>query len=146
MAFKKEVFIKAPVETVFNAATDFNNAMKIMENVVGMEVLTDGPVQQGTKIKEVRNIRGMTAEAILTVSEFTPNQSYSVHSENNGILVDYHYSFLPKDEGTVVQFEGIIRTKGLKNLLLKPIVTKIIKKEDENHLEKLREVIMQEGE
>ena len=141
MAFIKEVYIEASVETVFNVASDFNNSVFIMDNVVGIELLTEGPVQKGTKIKEVREVRGRTIESILVFTEYVANQKYSVKSENNGIFIEYHYSFHPQDSGTVVNFEGFIRTKGFKNTLLKPIVTAIIKKEDGDHLERLKEFI-----
>lgn len=141
MAFIKEVHINAPVETVFKAASDFNNSVFIMDNVVGIEILTEGPVQKGTKIKEVREVRGRTIESILIFTEYVSNQKYSVKSEINGILIEYHYSFYPQDSGTVVNFEGFIRTKGFKNALLKPIITAIIKKEDGDHLERLKEFI-----
>lgn len=141
MAFIKEVHINAPVETVFKAASDFNNSVFIMDNVVGIEFLTEGPVQKGTKIKEVREVRGKTIESILIFTEFVSNQRYSVKSEINGILIEYHYSFHPQDSGTVVNFEGVIQTKVFKNALLKPIVIAIIKKEDGDHLDKLKEFI-----
>lgn len=143
MAFTKEVYIDASVETVFKAASDFNNSVFIMDNVVGIEMLTEGPVQKGTKVKEVREVRGRTIEYILVFTEYVANQKYSVKSENNGIFIEYHYSFHPQDRGTVVNFEGIIRTKGFKNTLLKPIVTAFIKKEDGDHLNKLKEFIEQ---
>lgn len=143
MAFIKEVYIEASVETVFNVASDFNNSVFIMDNVVGIELLTEGPVQKGTKVKELRDVRGRTIESILVFTEFVANQKYSVTSENNGIFIDYHYSFHPQGNGTVVNFEGFIRTKGFKNALLKPIVTAIIKKEDGDHLDRLKEFIEQ---
>ena len=143
MAFIKEVYIDASVETVFKAASDFNNSVFIMDNVVGIEMLTEGPVQKGTKVKEVREVRGRTIESILVFTEYVANQKYSVKSENNGIFIEYHYSFLPQESGTVVNFEWFIRTKGFKNTLLKPIVTAFIKKEDGDHLNKLKEFIEQ---
>lgn len=143
MAFMKEVYIEASVETVFNVASDFNNSVFIMDNVVGIELLTEGPVQKGTKVKELRDVRGRTIESILVFTEFVANQKYSVTSENNGVFIEYHYSFHPQESGTVVNFEGFIRTKGFKNALLKPIVTAIIKKEDGDHLDRLKEFIEQ---
>jgi hypothetical protein len=143
MAFIKEVYIEASVETVFNVASDFNNSVFIMDNVVGIELLTEGPIQKGTKVKELRDVRGRTIESILVFTEYVANQKYSVTSENNGIFIEYHYSFHPQESGTVVNFEGFIRTKGFKNALLKPIVTAIIKKEDGDHLDRLKEFIEQ---
>ena len=141
MAFKETVYIDAPVETVFTITTDFDHAPLIMENVVKTEKLTEGPMQVGTRVKEVRNIRGKEAETVLVISEFIPNQKYTVKSENFGMTVEYHYHFMAKENGTTVDFNGLIHTKGLKNALIKPLFEMILKKEDKDHLVKLKQYI-----
>ena len=144
MAFKGSVFIDAPVETVFAITTDFNQAPMIMENVIRTEMLTDGPMQVGTQVKEVRKMGGKEAETVLIVSEFVPNEKYAVTSENSGIRVEYKYEFTAKETGTAVDFNGIIHTTGLKSKLLKPLVEMILKKEDKDHLIRLKQYIEQQ--
>lgn len=143
MAFKESVYIDAPVETVFGIITDFEHAPSIMETVVKTEKLTEGPIGVGTRIREVRNIRGKEAEAELVVSEFIPNEKYAVTSESFGMTVEYRYHFTAKDNGTTVDFTGLLRAKGLKNALIKPLFERILKKEDKDHLVKLKEYIEQ---
>lgn len=145
MAFKETIHIDAPVETVFAIATDFEYASKIMDTVVKAEKLTEGPVQAGTRIKELRNVRARAVETILHVTEFIADQKYTVKSESAGMTIEYQYQFLPKEDGTTVDFKGTIRSKGLKNLLIKPFFEKILKKEDENHLVRLKEYIEQQN-
>ncbi|WP_033543538.1 SRPBCC family protein [Planococcus sp. CAU13] len=144
MAFKETVYIKAPVETVFAIATDFKYASKIMDNVVKAEKLTEGPVQAGTQIMELRNVRARAVETILHVTEFIANQKYTVKSESAGMTVVYEYLFQAQEDGTTVDFKGTIRSKGMKNMLIKPFFEKILKKEDENHLVRLKEYIEQQ--
>ena len=144
MAFKETVYIDAPVETVFAITTDFDHAPLIMENVVKTEKLTEGPMQVGTRVKEVRNIRGKEAETVLIVSEFIPNQKYTVKSESFGITVEYHYIFMAKESGTTVDFNGVLHSKGLKNALIKPLFEMILKKEDKDHLVRLKQYIEQQ--
>lgn len=141
MAFKETVHINAPVETVFDITTDFGHAPKIMDNVVKTEKLTEGPMQVGTQVKELRNIRGEGVETILNVTEFIPNQKFTVTSESGGMTVKYQYHFLAEENGTTVDFTGTLHSKGLKNLLIKPIFERILKKEDKNHLIRLRNYI-----
>ena len=145
MAFKETIYINAPVETVFEVTTDFKQAMSIMDNVVKIEILTDGPLQVGTRVKEVRKIRGKEAETILVVTEYIPNQKFAVKSENSGITVEYHYQFNAQSNGTSVDFNGLIQTKGFKNYLLKPLIEMILKKEDKNHLIQLKKYIENDG-
>ncbi|WP_394189950.1 SRPBCC family protein [Paenisporosarcina quisquiliarum] len=146
MAFKETVFINAPVEKVFAITTDFEHAPFIMENVVKTEKLTEGPMQVGTRVKEVRNIRGKEVDTVLVISEFIPNQKYTVKSENFGMTVEYQYRFLAQEIGTTVDFNGLIHTKGLKNALIKPLFEMILKKEDKDHLVKLKQYIEQHKE
>lgn len=146
MAFKETVFIDAPVEKVFAITTDFDHAPFIMENVVKTEKLTEGPMQVGTRVKEVRNIRGKEVDTVLVISEFIPNQKYTVKSENFGMTVEYQYLFLAQENGTTVDFNGLIHTKGLKNALIKPLFEMILKKEDKDHLVKLKQYIEQHKE
>jgi len=141
MAFKETIHINAPVETVFEVTTDFKHAMSIMDNVVKIEILTDGPIQVGTRVQEVRKMRGIEAETVLVVTEYIPNQKYAVKSEDSGITVEYHYLFNAKANGTSVNFNGLIHTKGVKNYLLKPLIEMVLKKEDKNHLVQLKEYI-----
>lgn len=146
MAFKETVYIDAPVETVFAITTDFDQAPLIMETVVKTEKLTEGSMEVGTRVKEVRNIRGKEAETILIVSEYIPNQKFSVKSETFGMTVEYHYRFTTQESGTIVDFNGLIHAKGFKNALIKPLFEMILKKEDKNHLVRLKQYIEKQKE
>ncbi len=141
MAFKETTTVHAPVAAVFDVVTDFTQAPAIMENVVKTEKLTEGPMQAGTQIKEVRNIRGKEAATVLTVAEFVPNQMFVVKSEMSGITVTYQYDFTSLDEGTKIDFKGSIQSKGLKNALIKPLFEMMLKQEDKGHLEKIKAYI-----
>ncbi|RLQ89695.1 SRPBCC family protein [Planomicrobium sp. Y74] len=144
MAFSETVYIDAPIETVFKITTDFEQAPMIMENVIKAEKLTEGPLQVGTQVKETRNVRANEIMTVLHVIEFIPNQKYTVKSESGGMTVIYQYQFLGNENGTTIDFTGSIRSKGLKNAFIRPFFEKILKKEDENHLLRLKEYIEQE--
>lgn len=139
------VVIKKPVEEVFSYASNMENSPKIMENVVEIEKLTDGPLQVGSRFKETREIRGRKASAVIEFTDYTPNKSYVVKSEANGLKVVYYYDFVPADGGgTRVDFKGDIHTSGLVMKLTKPIIRKILKKEDGDHLKKLKNLLESE--
>lgn len=144
MAFKESVYIDAPIETVFAIITDFEQAPKIMDNVIKAEKLTEGTLQVGTQVKETRNVRANEIVTVLHVIEFIPNQKYTVKSESGGMTVVYQYQISANEDGTTVDFTGSIKSKGLKNAFIKPFFEKILKKEDENHLLRLKEYIEQE--
>ncbi len=136
------VIISKPVEEVFAFASDMDNSTKIMENVVAIEKLTEGPLQVGSKFKETREIRGRQASSIIEFTEYVPSERYVVKSEANGLKVVYHYDFKPTVEGgTKVKFQGDIYTSGIIMKLTKPIIRKILKKEDGDHLNQLKRLM-----
>jgi hypothetical protein len=136
------VVIHKPVEEVFSYASNLDNSKEIMENVVEIERLTEGPLQVGSKFKETREIRGRKASSIIEFTEFLPNERYAVKSETNGLKVVYHYDFKRTVEGgTKVVFQGDIHTSGFMMKLTKPIIRKILKKEDGGHLNQLKRLL-----
>lgn len=141
MAFKLETTIEVPLEKVFEFMTDTKNAPGIYDYVVKAEKLTEGPIQVGTKIKEVKEIRGREITGTLTVSSYTLNEIYAFKNEVNGYTVEYHYTFKPTGEGTKVQFNGILRPKGIRSFLFKSMFERIIKTEDSDHLDRLKKLL-----
>ncbi|WP_082232450.1 SRPBCC family protein [Halobacillus massiliensis] len=142
MAFlEQQVLIKKPLDEVFHTAVDFTKRPEIMDMVIKVEPLTEGPVREGYKFKEVREIRGKKAAAVIEIVEFSPQKSFTAQSEQNGLELRYHYHFLETSEGTRVTFKGELSTEGLRNSLFKPLIKKMIKKEDENHLENMKHYI-----
>ncbi|WP_223703018.1 SRPBCC family protein [Sutcliffiella deserti] len=138
---QNKIVIEKPVEEVFSFASNLENSSKIMANVVEIEKLTDGPINVGSRYKETREIRGRTASSTIEFTEYTPNKSYAVKSEANGLKVVYYYNFQTVPEGTKVEFKGDIYTSGLVMKLTKPIIRRILKKEDADHLKHLKRVL-----
>ena len=136
------VEINKPLEEVFAFFTNIDNSPEVMSNVTKVEKLTDGPLQVGSKFEETRVIRGREATAVIEVVEFDAPNRYGVKSESNGLTVTYHYYFRSTlDNTTKVSFEGKIKTSGLRMLLSKPVIRKILQKEDGEHLWTLKEVL-----
>ena len=138
------VTISKPLETVFSYTSDLSNSTHIMSNVTNIEKMTDGPIQVGTKFKETREIRGRKASAIIEIVEWDKPSSYAVKSESNGLKVVYRYFFEEHENGTKVTYTGDIYTSGIMMRLSKPIIRKILKKEDGDHLKQLKKVLEKE--
>ncbi|MGR9048294.1 SRPBCC family protein [Halobacillus faecis] len=142
MAFMNQsVIIEKPVEEVFSMATDFKNSPEIMDTVIDVQLLSEGPVKEGYRFQETREIRGRKARSIIEVTDFDPNRKYSVRSHQHGLDLRYHYEFVQTSEGTRVDFQGELYTEGLRNKLMKPLIKQIIKKEDQDHLQHLKKFI-----
>ncbi|MBE4908480.1 SRPBCC family protein [Bacillus luteolus] len=141
MAFKLETTIDVPLEKVFEFMTDTKNAPDIYDYVVKTEKVTEGPIQEGTEIKEVKEIRGREITSTLTVLAYTLNETYAFKNEVNGYTVEYQYTLRPNGEGTTIEFNGILRPKGIKSFFFKPMFERIIKTEDSDHLDRLKKLL-----
>ncbi|TFB19622.1 hypothetical protein E3U55_10735 [Filobacillus milosensis] len=140
MAFKRDVHIEAPAELVFRVLTTYEYAPKVLNHIEDVEVIGEH-IEVGTKIKEKRNINKTLVENTLEVTEYKPNKKFATHSEQNGIDLIYEYTLSEVEGGTDINFEGKIKPKGLRNKLYKPLIGMLIKKEDGDHLQQLREYI-----
>ncbi|MBR7553687.1 SRPBCC family protein [Allobacillus sp. GCM10007491] len=140
MAIQLETVIEAPIEQVFDVASNYRYTEN-MSHIEDIEVITDGPVGLNTGIKETRNIRGFKVENILKVTEYEPNKRFTVESQQHQLFVKYTYLFSEVDHGTKVEFIGKLKPSGIKNKLYKPFITKMIKKEDGDQLQAMKQYI-----
>ncbi|MBM7702402.1 SRPBCC family protein [Metabacillus iocasae] len=143
-AFQDHVIVNVPLERAFAFASNMEHAPKMMKHILKVEKLTEGPIQVGTSYKETRAIRGKEASAILTVVEFVPNERYSVQNEVQGLETIYHYRFEGDGERTHIHFSCDINASTFMMKLVKPLFTRIIKKEDGNHLQEIKKAIENE--
>lgn len=143
-ALNQTMVIDRPVETVFNLTTQMERSPEIMDKVEQITKITEGPVGEGTKYVEIRNLGGRRVQSTLEVIEYVPNKSYAVASEQNGVGITFRYTFKPQQEGTFVTFDGIVQTSGLGRSLFKGMITRMISKEELFHLQKLKEFIEKE--
>lgn len=135
-------WINQPVEAVFDFATDPNNAEKVISGVTNMEQISAGPIGVGTRYREKRVVNGKEAEAEMEISAYEPPSSYTMTSEMKGITVSYTYRFVPENNGTRVDLICNVSASGLKKLAA-PMVASIMKKEDGDHLERLKAAMSQ---
>lgn len=141
MAFKSEVTIKAPIEDIFDIFSNYKYFSDALNHIMKVEKETEGPVGVGTVFVERRHIRNMSIDNKLVVTEYVENEKFAIESKQNKLILNYFYSFTQGEEGTKVSFIGKVRTKGIKNFMYKPLIEKIIKREDGDHLEKMKQYI-----
>ncbi len=138
--FEQTEWIARKPEAVFAFLTDANNASKAMPQIKQMVKLTDGPVVAGTRYRETRIVNGKEAQAELEVTRFDPPHHYSMRNATEGIETIYHYTFTPEREGTRVALRCELKAGGIKKLML-PIVAGVLKKEDGDHLQRLKAAV-----
>ena len=138
--FKRSEWIAADPTTVFNTIIGTEHAAKITKNHVSMEQLTPGDVGVGTRYAETRLMNGKEATTELEVVGFESPSYYAVRAEVEGILTVYHYRLSAENNGTRINLEAVVTSKGVRKLLT-PIVANIMKREDGDHLERVKQVV-----
>jgi hypothetical protein len=100
MECKINRYVNAPVETVFRCATDLQNAPKRISGIVKLEVLTGGPVRQGTRFRETRIMFKREATEEMEITAFDPPRSYAVDCESCGCRCRTEFKFSASGSGT----------------------------------------------
>ena len=138
--FKMTEWISRPPQDVFDFITTPDNAPKVVQSVKSMVKLTEGPVRVGTRYRETRLMRGKEEHAELDVIAYEPTQKYAVKNLTEGIETVYQYIFQPEANGTRVDLVCEVKAGGVKKLML-PLVASILKKEDGDHLQRLKKAL-----
>lgn len=136
--FEMNEWITRTPKQVFDFVTASENAPKVVSSVVSMVKLTEGPVRVGTRYRETRLMNGKEAQAELEVVDFEPGQRYVMKNVTEGIETIYRYTFKQENGGTRVDLVCELSASGLKKLML-PMVASILKKEDGDHLQRLKQ-------
>ncbi|MCA9968779.1 MAG: SRPBCC family protein [Anaerolineales bacterium] len=138
--FELSEWIAAAPAAVFDFMTDPANAPRVIDSVQRTEKLTDGPLGAGTRLRETRIVNGQEAQTELLIEAYQPPHTYVVSAEQSGITVTYRYALRPENDGTRVQLHADVSSGGLKKLML-PLVAAVMKREDGDHLRKLKTAV-----
>ena len=138
--FNMNEWVARPPKEVFDFITASDNASKIAPSVKSMVKLTDGPPRVGTRYRETRLMGGKEQQAELEIVEFEPTRKYAMQNVTEGIETVYRYNFQPEKDGTRIDLVCEVKTKGIKKLML-PLVASILKKEDGDHLQRVKKVL-----
>lgn len=138
--FEFSEWINAPPEKVFEVLSDLPNASSYVENIKQSVKLTEGPIGVGTVFEETRVVNGQEATAQLEIREYDPPRRLAVGNETEGIDTNYIYTLEPENGGTRILWQAELSASGLKKMMV-PMVASILKKEDRDHLQKLKAAI-----
>ena len=138
--FSLSEWIPRSPKEVFDFITSSDNAPKVVQSVKSMVKLSEGPVRIGTRYRETRLMNGKEQHAELEVAAYEPNQKYAMKNVTDGIETVYRYTFHPEADGTRVDLVCEVKAGGLKKLML-PLVASILKKEDGDHLQRLKKAL-----
>ncbi len=113
--------IDAPVDRVFSVMSDIPHAEETVSGITKIEMLTDGPVDRGTRWRETRLMFGREATEELEITRFVPNRSYAVECESCGVHFKTDFRFHPQDGQTKVEMEMTTRPLSWMARIMSPL-------------------------
>ena len=76
--------IAAPPDRAFRIATDLENLAATVSGIDSVEVLTEGPVGEGSRWRETRTMMGRPATEEMWVTAFEAPRRFVVEAESHG--------------------------------------------------------------
>ena len=94
--------VAAPPDRVFRIATDLDNLAANVSGIDSVEVLTEGPVGEGSRWRETRTMMGRPATEEMWVTGFEAPRRFVVEAESHGAHYRTEMTFEPEGAGTRV--------------------------------------------
>jgi uncharacterized membrane protein len=91
--------VAAPVQRVWDVATDLARSPQVVRAIDAVEVLTPGPFGVGTRWRETRTMMGRSATEEMTVTAVEPQRSYRVEAASRGARYVSTFAFAPSADG-----------------------------------------------
>jgi carbon monoxide dehydrogenase subunit G len=76
--------VQAPVERVWEVATDIPGSERTLSGIDRVEMLSEGAFGPGTRWRETRTMFGRSATEEMWVTAADPQRSYTVEAESHG--------------------------------------------------------------
>ncbi len=103
--FSLSTHIAAPPDVVFPLLSDLQHAAENISGIEQLEILTDGPMDVGTRFRETRTMFGKQATEEMLVTAFDEPHGYTVECDSCGAHYVAAYELIPDIWGTTVNLE-----------------------------------------
>lgn len=137
--------IGAPPADVFALMTGFEKGAETIRAITKVEMLTPGPVGNGTRFRETRVMFGKEASEVMEVREFEPPRRFVLAAESHGCRYRTELLFEPAGSGTRVSmlFSAVPLTLGAKIVwfLTKPFMSGLLARTCAQDLRDVKEVL-----
>jgi carbon monoxide dehydrogenase subunit G len=135
------VDVARPVQEVFAYVTDLERLGEWQPNVVSVTKQTEGPMGQGTRLREVRRGPfGRNMEAIVEVSAYEPNRRFDLRVASGPLPIDGGHEFHETAAGTRIDFVAQGQPGGPLRLA-EPLFARVLKRQFGGYYERLKAVL-----
>lgn len=113
--------VNAPVAEVFQVYSDFRNAATRVDGIERIEILTGESIGVGTRFKETRTMFGRSSTEEMEITEFVPDQKYTVVAHSCGAHFQTVFQFQPHGDNTILDVELTTRNISWFAKLMSPL-------------------------
>lgn len=113
--------VRAPIDRVFRAFTDFENSPQYFRGIRRVEFVTEGPIGVGTRFRETRVMFNREATEEMEIVAFEPPRRCELRCESCGVEWRSAFDFEPAPEGTRVRLHMRSRSLTLFARLFAPL-------------------------
>jgi len=145
---ERSIVIDRPVEEVWEFVHDTADNILWQTTLAESEKLTEGPMDVGTRVREVRHFLGLRIESTWEMTEYEPNRTSAIRGVSGPIPLSGSYRVEAFEGGTRFTVTGELDAHGVFKLA-EPVFARIAGRELEanlGHLKDLLEAPSQEGE
>jgi uncharacterized protein YndB with AHSA1/START domain len=136
--FDVEIDIDRPPEDVFALLTDIGRLPEWQASAVSAEA--EGPVGEGTRIRETRRLMGREYRVVHEVTAFDPPHRFDVQSVEGPLPLTVRHTLEPSGGGTHLEVVGEAKPKGVLRLAAGGIA-KTAESEFRRDFERLKELL-----
>lgn len=128
MKVSTQVFIEAPLESVWQAITDIEHCQDMITGIVGLDVLNKPEKQLiGLKWKETRVMFGKEATETMWITDAVNKQFYRTRAESHGSIYISELAVQEQGSGTVLTMSFSGKAQSFFMKILSVLMTPMMK-------------------
>jgi uncharacterized membrane protein len=137
---ERSIVIDRPIDEVWGFVHDTTKDALWQTTLRESEVLTDGPMGVGTRVREVRQFLAVRVEMAWEVTEYEPSRKSSIQGVSGPVPLSGSYLLEPVSGGTKFTVTGELNAHGLFKLA-EPVFARMTARELEANLGHLNDLL-----
>lgn len=135
--------IERPIEDVWAYVSNPHTHVQWQSSAREREVITDGPLGKGTRIRSVDQFLGRKMEYVTEVTEWEPNRCFSLRQIEGPVPSEMHVAVEQADGGTALTVEAIAEAGlgGFFGKMAEPLLVKIFRRQLTSELGTLKDLL-----
>jgi len=138
--YEQSVWIDRPVEEVFEFATNPEKEPLWNTGMVESEIVSEGPMGVGTRVRSVNRALGRNTESTWEVTEYEINRKKAVKSTSGPMPFRAASVFESVEGGTNLTFSMQAEAGGISKVIA-PIIVRMLKGQTEKSFANLKELL-----